>query len=199
MSTHSLGPTAAGRQMTIAEWEALPEEEDGELVDGMLVEEELGSFPHDIAVAWLIGLLRPWIRGRGCVVASEAKYVLSPNRGRKPDVSVYLTRAKLPPRQGAAHHPPDVVIEVVSPSPRDVRRDRVEKRDEYAAFGVRYYWMLDPQVRTFEIYELAENGKYLSMLVATSGVLNEVPGCPGLSLDLDDLWTELDALPDGEA
>jgi Uma2 family endonuclease len=94
--------------------------------------------------------------------------------------------------------PADVLVEVVSPSPRDARRDRIEKLSEYAAFGVRYYWILDPTVRTLEIFALDSNGRYVHALGAAEGKVENVPGCEGLVLDLDALWLELDQAAEGE-
>lgn len=88
---------------------------------------------------------------------------------------------------------PDIAVEVVSSSPRDQRRDREEKMDEYARFGIRFYWIVDPQRRTFEIYERAAEG-YTHRLQEGSGAITAVPGCPGLSLDLDAMWAKVDAL-----
>ena len=89
--------------------------------------------------------------------------------------------------------PPSIIIEVISASPRDVRRDRSEKPDEYAAFGVRFYWLIDPGARTLEIFELGTDGRYARALGASEGTI-DVPSCPDLRLDLDALWAEIDRL-----
>jgi Uma2 family endonuclease len=81
-------------------------------------------------------------------------------------------------------------VEVISSDPRDVRRDRVEKAAEYAAFGVRFYWLVDPDARTFEIFERQPGGQYLRIVEVGRGAL-DVPGCEGLRLDLDALWAKL--------
>ncbi|WP_437575101.1 Uma2 family endonuclease [Sorangium sp. So ce887] len=184
-----------GRPMTLAEWEIMPEDEPGELVGGRLVEEEVPDFVHELVVGWLIETLRRWLaQTGGFVFASGAKFALQGTRGRKPDLSVFLPGEPRPPRRGAARTPPAVMVEVVSPTPRDVRRDRVEKVKEYASFGVRFYWIVDPQFRTVEILELDASGRYTYAASASSGVLRPVPGCEGLSLDLDALWSEVDGL-----
>ena len=174
------------------DWAALPEDAPGEFVDGHLAEEEVPDPIHELAVSWLIALFRAWLGvGSGFVFASDVKFVVSASRGRKPDVSVYFPqRAAPPPRRGPIHDPPDVIVEVVSPSPADERRDRVTKMEEYAAFGVSHYWLLDPALGSLEIFEL-RSGACVRVLAAVEGTIDKVPGCEGLVIRLDDLWTEL--------
>lgn len=180
-------------------WVNLPEDEPGELVDGVLVEEEMADWVHETAVSWFIRILGIWASSRGGFVGgSELKYLLGKGKGRKPDVSMVLPGQRPPPRRGAMRRPPDVMIEVVSPRPRDARRDRIEKLREYAAFGVRWYWLLDPALRTLEIYELGPDGRYTWALGAEGGRIESVPGCEGLVLELDGLFGELDRLGEEE-
>ena len=181
-----------GRELTFEEWAAMDEEEPGELVDGRLEEEEVPGFVHEIVVAWLALLIGNWLGDRGWVAGSGAKYAVRHDRGRKPDLSVYLVRQRVP-RQGIVTIPPDIVVEVVSPTPRDERRDRIEKMDEYAAFGIRFYWILDPLLQSLEVFELID-GRYARSAGATNGTMRDVPGCDGLSIDLDALWARLSEL-----
>ena len=178
--------------MTVEEWGDLDEDIEGELVDGILEEEEMATFLHEIVVMWLAQALRSWVRRRhGYVAGSEAKIAVGPRRGRKPDLSVYL-RGRAPALADTlVRTPPHIVVEVVSPRPRDARRDRVEKISDYARTGIRYYWMLDPQLRTLEILEREASGQY-RVAVARSRAKLRIPGCPGLVLNLDDLWAEVD-------
>ena len=180
-------------EMTLAEWAAMSEDEPGELVDGVLVEEEDADLYHETFVARLLCTLGNWLAGRGgFVFGSGGKFGVAPRRGRKPDVTMFLPGSKKPPARGVVRIPPDVAIEVVSPTPRDGRRDRVEKLKEYALFGVRWYWILDPALRTLEIYELGADGRYVRALGESEGRLESVPGCEGLVLDLDAMWARAD-------
>jgi Uma2 family endonuclease len=104
---------------------------------------------------------------------------------------VYLGGRK-PPARGLVRVPPDIVIEIVSRDRRDARRDRVEKYAEYAAFGVRWYWLVDPQLRLVEIHELGDGQRYTRVAAATDAVIDAVPGCEGLTLDVPALWAKID-------
>lgn len=186
------------RRLSLEEWGRLPEDEGGEWVDGWLVEEEMGSYLHDLVVAWFIAALVNWAFPRGgTVTASELKFVVQPDRGRKPDLAVFFA-SNQPGRDAAAvRRPPNIVVEVLSPLPRDRRRDRVEKLTEYASFGVPQYWLVDPEARTLEIFELGADGHYVLSESATSGAV-QPPDCEGLTLDLDSLWDRVDSLPPGD-
>ena len=191
--------TEPPRLLSLEDWAALPEDEPGELVDGRLEEEEVSDFVHEAVVTWLIAAFFGWIVPAGGVVGgSDAKFAVRPRRGRKPDVTVFFP-GRPPPRRGLVRTPPDIAVEVLSATPRDERRDRVEKLDEYAAFGVRFYWIIDPDSQSLEIFELGTDRRYVRALGATSGVIDTVPGCPDFRLDLDDLWAYVARLAPPEA
>ncbi|MFO0757750.1 MAG: Uma2 family endonuclease [Byssovorax sp.] len=191
-------PLSTPQRMSMEEWASMPEDEPGELVDGVLVEDEVADWDHEDVVAWLMMVLGTWVFARGGrVYGSEGKYAVRPTRGRKPDISAFFAGTPLPPRRGPGRSPPDIMVEVISTGARDVRRDRIDKALEYAAFGVRYYWLIDPDDRTFEIFELQPGGRYLQVRAASEGSF-DVPGCEGLRLDLDALWAHVDR-PDPDA
>ena len=180
--------------VTLEAWAALGEDDSRELVNGRLEDEEVPSAIHETVVRWLLVLLDAYFRPRGgFVMGSGVKLAVRARSGRLPDVVCYGP-GKKPEARGVVKVPPDIVVEVVSPSPRDERRDRIEKPDDYGAFGVRYYWLVDPDYRSFEVWELGADGRYVRAAAGITGKVERVPGYDGLSLDLDELWAEVDRL-----
>ena len=140
---------------------------------------------HRYAGAWRVRL-------RADLPCTYAQAV-NAQRGRLPDVTMFFAPGFIPPRHGLISVPPDVAVEVISPSPQDHKRDRIDKLREYAAFGVRYYWLVDPEARLVEVFELNADGRYAIAASGADGSLL-VPGCEGLTLNLDELWAEADRL-----
>jgi Uma2 family endonuclease len=91
------------------------------------------------------------------------------------------------------------VVDSEGQGPSNERRDRVEKMGEYAAFGVRYYWLVDPAPGSVEIFERTPVGHYQKLVGVVSGHIEAVPGCEGLTLDVDALLAELARLGDEDA
>ena len=184
--------------MTVDQWATLEEDAEGELVDGQLVAEEDVTWMHDETVAWLVSVLWPWVRSvGGRVTTSDVRYGISADRGRTPDLSMFLPGTPMPPRAASLLRcPPTIAVEVLSPRPSDIRRDRIEKMQDYAQFGVTWYWLVDPNVHLVEIYRLHPDGANVRVLGATTGRV-AVPGCEGLALDLDDLWQTVDGPDEG--
>ncbi|MGL5943360.1 MAG: Uma2 family endonuclease [Waterburya sp.] len=52
--------------------------------------------------------------------------------------------------------PPLLVVEVVSPGKKNHDRDYRFKRSEYAARGIKNYWIIDPQDQKFVCFELKD-------------------------------------------
>lgn len=197
MAIAGSGLAVGSTGVTVEDWESMGEDEEGELVDGVLVEEEVSDVVHEVVATWLAAIIAAWLFPRGGTIGGAAKFMVSERRGRKPDAFVFLPGSRKPRARGASRRAPDIVIEVVSPGRRNVRRDRVEKLAEYAAFGVTWYWLVDPEARMLEIHERGADGRYVHAVGATGGRV-DIPGCPGLTLDLDDLWRRVDELPADE-
>ncbi|MHC4921450.1 MAG: Uma2 family endonuclease [Planctomycetota bacterium] len=75
--------------------------------------------------------------------------------------------------------PPELVVEILSPSTR--RLDRGAKRALYESAGVAEYWTVDPEEKTLCQHTLAE-GRYSEKLWASGRVASTA--FPGFSFDL---------------
>ena len=127
-----------------------------ELVDGELLEKEMGWNSSWVA-AETHARLRNHCREHnlGLVNGAEAGYRCfpdDPNKVRKPDAS-FISFDRLPPygeREGFARIAPDAAVEVVSP--HDLYADVEIKVAEYLSAGVRLVWVLNPATKSVRVH-----------------------------------------------
>ncbi|MGR9053484.1 MAG: Uma2 family endonuclease [Gammaproteobacteria bacterium] len=80
---------------------------------------------------------------------------------------------------------PDWVCEVLSPG--TARTDRAVKRPLYAEQGVQWLWLIDPDIRTLEVYSLAQGHWLLEGTWKDDDEVRAVPFAE-VVLQLQDLW-----------
>ena len=138
-----------------------------ELWDGELIMSPAPSFRHQDIVLRFAHKLYDWVSGHklGKVVTAPIDMVLSPRRATQPDV-VFISRERLSIIGRAIEGPVDLALEVISLGGRD--RDRILKRDLYEQYGIKEYWLIDPEAQTVEVLHL-EQGHYKLHMRCTAG------------------------------
>src|SRR6266566_3142224 len=137
-----------------------------ELWDGELIISPAPFFSHQKIALRFYRTLDDWVTPRdlGEVVASPIDMVLSPHRAVQPDVA-FIAKERLNIIDRAIMGPVDLAAEVISLGGRN--RDRIEKRDLYEQYGVKEYWIIDPESETVDVLRLV-NSRY--ELAARCGV-----------------------------
>lgn len=142
---------------TIADWEALPEDVNAELMDGelhfmaepLIVHEDIASelsFAFGNFVRSNHGKCHVYTGHAACRLFNDDYNMLVP------DICVVCSQEKLGRKwiKGA----PDLVVEILSPSNR--RYDMVDKLEKYKAAGVREYWIVDPENKRVYVYDFED-------------------------------------------
>ncbi|MEQ1681229.1 MAG: Uma2 family endonuclease [Nitrospira sp.] len=120
----------------------------------------------------------------GTVFTAPYDVVLSDTDVVEPDLLLVLNNSRAAITENNVQGPPDMILEVLSPS--TAARDRELKRKRYERFGVQEYWMVDPSSNTLEILALT-GGPYVEICRATRPAQCSSPLLPGLVLNLDSL------------
>lgn len=99
----------------------------------------------------------------------------------QPDVLVVCDPEKIDKKgvRGA----PDFIVEILSPSTQV--RDEVQKAALYEKYGVREYWIIDPDKNQVLIHVLGETGKWERVYTQDGKGVLEVRAVEGLSINLD--------------
>lgn len=81
---------------------------------------------------------------------------------------------------------PDIVVEILSPG--NNKKELLNKYSVYEEFGVKEYWVVSPEEKTFLKYTLDESGRFRPSRLLTLNEKVYSAILPGFELDLDDLF-----------
>jgi len=145
--------------LTIADLDSMPEDGNRyELIEGELFVSRAPSLTHQMLVLNLSAEIRDYLKENPIgKVWPGPGVIFSDFNGVIPDI-IYVSNERLDKvasgdRVAGA---PDLIIEILSPGAENERRDRQAKRQLYAKYGVKEYWIVDSQKATIQIYRSAK-------------------------------------------
>jgi Uncharacterized protein conserved in cyanobacteria len=134
------------------------EDDDVELVDGMVVQRMAARDIHEDLQGWLLSILRVYseAKGLGIVRGSRTAVKITEHRGRLPDiVFVRKENASIVQEEGIIGTP-DLIVEIWSPGDRP--SDMLAKEADYRSIGVPEIWFIDQQRKQVRVLKKGREG-----------------------------------------
>lgn len=125
----------------------LPEGDRYELIEGELLLTPSPTVRHQRVAATMQEALRTFVKANdlGSVFYAPLDVVLSDENVVQPDILFISKERDNIIKEENIQGPPDLVVEIISPSTAE--RDRSLKKALYGKFGVREYWIVDPEIK----------------------------------------------------
>ncbi len=94
-----------------------------------------------------------YLRGKTCEAFADGTDVHFSEKDRVvPDVMIVCKKDII--KRNGVYGAPDLIVEVLSPGTE--KRDKGYKKDLYERYGVREYWLVEPETQTVEVYLLKD-------------------------------------------
>ena len=173
-------------------YESITEGTKQEFINGEIIVHSPVRLRHDQVSGAIYALLRAHVRRHELGhVGHEKLLVVLKRNDYEPDVCFFSQQksAGFTPDQ-MKFPPPDLAVEVLSESTEAT--DRGVKFEDYAANGVREYWIVDSDAQVIEQYALAGD-QYELKLKMNSGVLRS-EAVPGFEVPVRALFDERENL-----
>ncbi|MBM3239014.1 Uma2 family endonuclease [Candidatus Poribacteria bacterium] len=148
------------------------EDDDVELINGVVVKKMAARIPHEDLFGWLYTLLRLYAKRKdlGIVLGSRAAVKITEHRGRLPDVLFVRKEKKSIVKEKGIYGAPDLVIEIVSP--RDRPTDIVALEADYRSIGVSEVWFIDQKLKRVRV--LRKKDGYQEEVISKGIVCSEI-------------------------
>jgi len=181
-------PTAE-RRFTYRDLLTLPDDRNTyEIIDGALSVNASPSLRHQRISGRIYRILSQALEdtGKGHVFFAPMDVLLDRENVVQPDLVYIAGDRAILLEESHINGPPDLIIEVVSPSTR--QRDLSMKRGLYARFGVPHYWVFDPEENSVLVYR-REGETYREKDKLGAGDLFQPEDFQGLSFDLSMIFS----------
>lgn len=152
---------------------------------------------HQYITTNLLTPLAAYLKNKSCRLFLAPFDVRLPKKSKKneeiftvvqPDLSILCDLSKLD-RAGCLGAP-DIVVEILSPS--NNKKELKNKYQVYEESGVKEYWIVSPQDKTFLSYILNNDGKFIPTRLMVGGDFYKSELLPGFELDLEEVFTMID-------
>jgi len=129
-----------------------------ELIEGRLIQEPSPTSDHQSIALELMLSLGTYLKAHsiGRLLPAPMDVYLGPTNVLQPDIAIVLKHRENLITRRAIEGPPDLVVEILSPS--NWKLDCGPKRSIYERAGVRVLWIVDPKGRTIDSYRFAASG-----------------------------------------
>lgn len=143
------------KRMEFRSW--LTEDAKAEFINGSIVMHSPAAEDHNEAVLNLGGIANFYaIHAKAGKVRVEKALIGMTRNDYEPDVAFWRKEVADRFEPGMNVYPiPDLIVEVLSPGKENILRDTETKFNDYAAHGVKEYWIVDPKKKTVEQYLLS--------------------------------------------
>lgn len=178
------------KQATYEDLLSVPENQVGEIIDGKLYSQPRPPPKHARAYSALGysigGPFDGGINGPGGWWIIDEPELHIQGHVLVPDLAGWK-RDRMPnlPDSAWFEQVPDWVCEILSPT--TASKDRTIKMPVYAEIGVQYLWLIDPDLRTLEVYQLENQRWSLMASLKDDDNVSQVP-FDSISFSLDGLW-----------
>ena len=173
-------------------YETMKEGEKVEFINGEIVFNSPVKLEHNNYQKLLLVLLDNYVRVNNLGYVGFEKIMISLTRNDyEPDICFFNKSIsdKFKPKQ-MQFPAPDFIAEVISPSTE--HNDRVVNFEDYAAHGIKEYWIIDPDKMTIEQYLL--NGDTYELFLKSNNGLIKNRSVDGFEIPIESVFDEKESL-----
>ncbi|KUO76934.1 MAG: hypothetical protein APF81_24730 [Desulfosporosinus sp. BRH_c37] len=181
------------RKYTYADYLAFPDDERWEIIDGVPYMQSVPTWQHQRISGELFRQISNYLLHKACEVFASPFDLCLLNEEVKdedvqnvyqPDLLVICDKSQL--KGTGSFGVPRLVIEVTSPS--TAKNDRLLKFNIYEKFGVKEFWIVEPDMKLVSVFILQDNNRYGRTELYTEKDQVKVSIFPDLVIDLNTVF-----------